>query len=81
VNEGHPDEGIWAGASAPADLSSRQPEEIPDLFAGVRKYGLLGLVWFDDVTSYDYRITSPAARPRPTSGPSRNAAAGVTSPI
>jgi hypothetical protein len=38
-----------------------QPEEIPDLFAGVRKYGLLGLVWFDDVTSYDYRITSPAA--------------------
>jgi hypothetical protein len=52
-----------------------QPEEIPDLFAGIRKYGLLGLVWFDDVTSYDYRITSPAAsppsaaRPRPTSGP------------
>jgi hypothetical protein len=61
VSEGHPHEGIWAGASAPADLNSRQPEEIPDLFAGVRKYGLLGLVWFDDVTSYDYRITSPAA--------------------
>jgi mannan endo-1,4-beta-mannosidase len=38
-----------------------QPEKIPDLFAGVRKYGLLGLVWFDDVTSYNYRITSPAA--------------------
>jgi mannan endo-1,4-beta-mannosidase len=38
-----------------------QPEKIPDLFAGVRRYGLLGLVWFDDVTSYDYRITSPAA--------------------
>jgi mannan endo-1,4-beta-mannosidase len=28
-----------------------QPGKIPDLFAGVRKYGLLGLVWFDDVTS------------------------------
>jgi hypothetical protein len=38
-----------------------QPGKIADLFAGVRKYGLLGLVWFDDVTSYDYRITSPAA--------------------
>jgi mannan endo-1,4-beta-mannosidase len=38
-----------------------QPEKIADLFAGVRKYGLLGLVWFDDVTSYDYRLTSPAA--------------------
>jgi Glycosyl hydrolase family 26 len=38
-----------------------QPEKIPDLFAGVHRYGLLGLIWFDDVTSYDYRITSPAA--------------------
>jgi Glycosyl hydrolase family 26 len=38
-----------------------QPERIADLFAGVRRYGLLGLVWFNDVTSYDYRITSPAA--------------------
>jgi mannan endo-1,4-beta-mannosidase len=38
-----------------------QPGKIPDLFAGVRRYGLVGLVWFDTVTSADYRITSPAA--------------------
>jgi hypothetical protein len=38
-----------------------QPGKIADVFAGVRTYGLLGLVWFDDVTSDDYRITSPAA--------------------
>ena len=48
-------------AETSAVPAAGQPEKIPDLFAGVRTYGLLGLVWFDDVTSYDYRITSPAA--------------------
>ncbi len=48
-------------AETSAVPAAGQPEKIADLFAGVRTYGLLGLVWFDDVTSYDYRITSPAA--------------------
>jgi mannan endo-1,4-beta-mannosidase len=38
-----------------------QPEKIADLFAGVHTYGLLGFVWFDDVTSHDYRLSSPEA--------------------
>jgi Glycosyl hydrolase family 26 len=35
-----------------------QPAKIADLFAGVRAYGLLGLVWFD---AKDWRIISPAS--------------------
>jgi mannan endo-1,4-beta-mannosidase len=45
-------------AAAPA---SGQPAKIADLFAGIRAYGLLGLVWFDKVHIQDFRITSPAA--------------------
>jgi mannan endo-1,4-beta-mannosidase len=36
-------------------------EKIGNLFAGVRSYGLLGLVWFDAVAHQDWRIDSPAA--------------------
>jgi Glycosyl hydrolase family 26 len=45
-----------AAASAPS-----QPTKIVDLFAGVRAYGLLGLVWFDASGSRDWRISSAAA--------------------
>ena len=38
-----------------------QPGQITDLFAGVRAYGLRGVVWFDATGSEDWRITSPAA--------------------
>jgi mannan endo-1,4-beta-mannosidase len=34
--------------------------KVGDLFAGVRAYGLLGLVWFDAVAHQDWRIDSPA---------------------
>jgi mannan endo-1,4-beta-mannosidase len=47
------------GATPAAD----QPAKIADLFAGIRLYGLLGLVWFD-TTNYqglDFSISSPAA--------------------
>ena len=40
---------------------ANQQEKIPDLFAGIRAYGLLGFVWFNAVASYDYRINDPAA--------------------
>jgi Glycosyl hydrolase family 26 len=35
--------------------------KIPDLFAGVRAYGLLGLVWFDAVAHHDWRLDDLAA--------------------
>ncbi len=38
-----------------------QSAKIPDLFAGIRAYGLLGLVWFDANSGQDWRISSPAA--------------------
>ncbi len=38
-----------------------QPAKIAELFAGVRTYGLLGLVWFDTRGSRDWRLTGPAA--------------------
>jgi mannan endo-1,4-beta-mannosidase len=40
-----------------------QPAKIANLFAGIRQYGLLGLVWFDDTNSIgqDFAINSPAA--------------------
>lgn len=41
-----------------APLAVGQPVKISDLFAGIRAYGLLGLVWFD---AREWRITSPAA--------------------
>jgi mannan endo-1,4-beta-mannosidase len=40
-----------------------QPAKIADLFVGIRRYGLLGFVWFDSVNSsnQNFRIDSPAA--------------------
>jgi mannan endo-1,4-beta-mannosidase len=38
-----------------------QSAKIPDLFAGIRAYGLLGFVWFDANKRQDWRISSPAA--------------------
>jgi mannan endo-1,4-beta-mannosidase len=38
-----------------------QPAKIAGLFAGIRTYQLLGFIWFDANTHWDYRITSPAA--------------------
>jgi hypothetical protein len=45
-------------AAAPA---TGQPAKIADIFAGVRAYGLLGLVWFDANGSRDWRLNTPAA--------------------
>jgi len=38
-----------------------QPAKIADLFAGIRAYGLLGLVWFDVNRIEDWQLASPAA--------------------
>ena len=38
-----------------------KPAKIADLFAGVRAYGLLGLVFFDAKGVQDWRLNSPAA--------------------
>ena len=35
--------------------------KIADLFAGVRLYGLLGLVWFDVTHPENWRLSSPEA--------------------
>jgi beta-mannanase len=46
------------GASPSAD----QPTKINDLFAGIRTYGLLGLIYFDENTQgRAWRINSPKA--------------------
>jgi hypothetical protein len=44
-----------------ATPAAGQPAKIADLFAGVRLYGLLGFVWFDNQTNQDWRLISPAA--------------------
>jgi hypothetical protein len=44
-----------------ATPAAGQPAKIADLFAGIRLYGLLGFVWFDNQTNQDWRLTSPAA--------------------
>jgi mannan endo-1,4-beta-mannosidase len=44
--------------AAPAKI---QTTKIPDLFAGIRAYGLLGFVWFDANKLQDWRISSHAA--------------------
>ena len=49
---------IAEASAAPAAI---QPAKIADLFAGVHMYGLLGFVWFNSVTSRDYRMNSLAA--------------------
>jgi mannan endo-1,4-beta-mannosidase len=49
---------ISESAAVPA---AGQPAKIADLFAGIRAYGLLGVVWFDALTNADYRIRTAAA--------------------
>jgi mannan endo-1,4-beta-mannosidase len=44
--------------AAPATI---QLAEIPNLFAGIRSYGLLGLVWFDADKGKAWHISSPGA--------------------
>jgi hypothetical protein len=45
-----------------AEQSASQTAWINDLFAGVRAYGLLGFIWFDEnVQGRSWRITSPEA--------------------
>jgi mannan endo-1,4-beta-mannosidase len=48
-------------AETSATPAASQPAKIPDLFAGIHTYGLLGFVWFDNFASHDYRIKDPAA--------------------
>ncbi|HEY0719608.1 MAG TPA: glycosyl hydrolase [Streptosporangiaceae bacterium] len=48
-------------AETSATPAAGQPAKIADLFAGIRLYGLLGFVWFDNDTNQDWRLTSPAA--------------------
>jgi mannan endo-1,4-beta-mannosidase len=38
-----------------------KPAQITNLFAGVRAYGLVGLVWFNAVGIRDWRLDTPAA--------------------
>ncbi len=40
--------------------SASEPAQIADLFAGVRAYGLLGLVWFDSDKHRDWLVSGPA---------------------
>jgi mannan endo-1,4-beta-mannosidase len=47
--------------SETAAPTAKQLTKIPNLFAGVRAYGLLGFVWFDVNKRQDWRISSPAA--------------------
>lgn len=49
--------------SETAAPSATQPAKIPDLFAGVRAYGLLGFVWFDANKGpyQDWRMSRPEA--------------------
>ena len=41
--------------------TARQPAQIDDLFAGIRNYGLLGLMWFDAIGKQDWRLIRPDA--------------------
>jgi Glycosyl hydrolase family 26 len=47
--------------SETAAPTATQLMKIPDLFAGIRAYGLLGFVWFDANKRQDWHISSPAA--------------------
>ena len=40
---------------------ANQPASITDLFAGIRSYQVLGLIWFDADTRRDWQLTSPPA--------------------
>jgi mannan endo-1,4-beta-mannosidase len=48
-------------AETAAVPAAGQPAKIADLFAGVRLYGLLGLVWFDVTHPENWRLSSPEA--------------------
>jgi mannan endo-1,4-beta-mannosidase len=48
-------------AETSAVASSSQADQIANLFAGIRLYGLLGLVWFDSVHTLDWRLTGSAS--------------------
>ena len=48
-------------AETGATSTASEPAQMNDLFAGVRTYGLLGLVWFDAVGKKDWRLSRPAA--------------------
>lgn len=49
-------------AETGADVSANQTAKVTDLFNGVRTYGLLGFIWFDENTDgHHWRITSPGA--------------------
>jgi mannan endo-1,4-beta-mannosidase len=49
-------------AETGAAVSAGQPAKISDLFDGIRTYGLLGFVWFDEnAEGHEWRINSPAA--------------------
>ena len=48
-------------AETSAAPTADQSEKITNLFAGVHLYGVLGFVWFDAVTTVDWRLTSPQA--------------------
>lgn len=49
-------------AETGAEPAAGQPAKIADLFAGVRTYGLLGFIWFDeDTEGHSWQITSPSA--------------------
>ncbi len=41
--------------------SAGQPAKMAELFAGIRLYGLLGMVWFDSGHHGAWRLSSPAA--------------------
>jgi mannan endo-1,4-beta-mannosidase len=44
-----------------ASPNAGKPAKIATLFAGIRAYGLLGLVWFDADKHRDWRLTGTAA--------------------
>ncbi len=48
-------------AETSATHAAGQQDKVTNLFAGVHAYGLLGFVWFNAVTSHDYRIADPGA--------------------
>ncbi len=48
-------------AETGAAAGASQPAMITDLFAGVRSYQVLGLIWFDAVGRHDWRLTSAEA--------------------
>jgi len=54
------DRPILIGETGAAN-GANQPNQISDLFTGVRTYGLLGLMWFDAIGKQDWRLSNPAS--------------------